>query len=213
MSERAPVAHHFEDAEQQHEAATLGMWLFLVTEVMFFGGLFTGYLVYRLQRPAAFIEASSHLYVSIGAINTFVLLTSSLTMALAVRSASLGQRTVSIRFLLATIAMGLMFLVFKAIEYTLDIRDGLLPGYNLQAEMFDDPGGATMFLIFYFITTALHSLHMIIGIGVLSVIVVLSRRGWFSPQNYNGVEMTGLYWHFVDIVWIFLFPLYYLIGW
>jgi cytochrome c oxidase subunit 3 len=207
----AALAHQFEDAEQQREAATLGMWVFLITEIMFFGGLFTGYAVYRYAYFEGFAEASRRLSVVLGAINTAVLICSSLTMALAVRGAQLGRRKGLIGFLLATILLGSLFLGIKAVEYSHKLHEGLLPGTG-----FTFPGplapAAEIFFSLYFTMTGLHALHMVIGIGLLALLVVQAWRGRFSQEYYAPVELIGLYWHFVDIVWIYLFPLLYLVS-
>jgi cytochrome c oxidase subunit III len=205
------LAHQFDNPEQQYEASTLGMWVFLATEILFFGGLFTGYAVYRSSYPQAFAEASLHLDVVLGATNTAVLICSSLTMALAVRGAQLGQRRAVIGFLLFTILLGSVFLGIKAVEYSHKFHEHLVPG---RAFALEGPyaQNAELFFSFYFSMTGMHALHMIIGLGILAVLVFLSWRDRFSPEYYSPVELTGLYWHFVDIVWIFLFPLLYLIS-
>ena len=196
--------------EQQQETSTLGMWAFLVTEVMFFGGLFAAYTVYRYLYPHAFSEASHHLNYIIGAINTAVLIGSSMTMALAVRAAQLGQRRGQIVFLLLTIVLGSTFLGIKVFEYHEKFVHHLVPGRNFH---FEGPYGreAQIFFSLYFAMTGMHALHMIIGIGMLATLTVLAWRGNFSSEYYTPVELGGLYWHFVDIVWIYLFPLLYLI--
>ncbi len=207
------LAHHFDTPEQQYESARLGMWAFLATEVMFFGGLFMGYTVYRTAYPEVFAEASHHLPLWIGAINTGVLLCSSLTMALAVHAAQVGERKRLISFLLLTMLLGSVFLGIKAYEYYDKYQDKLMPFTGLPFHWEEaHPEQAEMFYNLYFAMTGFHALHMIIGIGVLAVLVVLSWRDWFSPEYFTPVEMTGLYWHFVDIVWVFLYPLLYLIG-
>ena len=205
------LAHQFDDVEQQHEASTLGMWVFLITEIMFFGGLFAGYTVYRNAYPEAFADASRHLGVVLGAINTAVLICSSMTMALAVQYAQVGRRKALVTFLLLTIALGSIFLGIKIVEYSHKFHEHLVPG---MAFSYEGPHAshAQLFFCFYFVMTGMHALHMIIGIAMLSVLVFLSWRGRFSPEYYSPVELTGLYWHFVDIVWIYLFPLLYLIG-
>lgn len=205
------LAHHFSDLEQQREASTLGMWAFLITEIMFFGGLFTGYAVYRAAYPEAFAEASHHLDVLLGSINTVVLIGSSLTMALAVHGAQVNDRKALIRFLLLTMFLGLVFLGIKLFEYAHKFEEQLVPGGNFSYAG-AHPQQVQLFFSFYFAMTGMHALHMIIGIGILSVLVILAWRGRFSSVYYSPVELTGLYWHFVDIVWIFLFPLLYLIG-
>lgn len=209
LVQRTPVAHHFEDFEQQHEANTLGMWTFLATEILFFGALFFGFYVYRSSYPAIFKEASHHLYMSIGAINTVVLLTSSLTVALAVQAGEQRQRRRMLWFMLATLVLGLAFLGFKGFEYFLDYREHLVPAFNFQWEG-AYAGTTQLFFVFYFIMTLVHALHMIIGISVLAVMTWLARRGYYDLDS-TPVELFGLYWHFVDIVWIFLFPTLYLL--
>ena len=205
------LAHHFDNLEQQHEAGTLGMWVFLITEIMFFGGLFTAYILYRTYHAAAFAAASAELDVTLGAINTVVLICSSLTMALAVYSAQTGSRSGQVGFLLTTIALGLAFLVIKFFEYKEKFDHHLVPGPSFGYAG-PDASERQMFFSIYFGMTGMHALHMIIGIGVLAVLTWRARLGRFTPEHHAPVELTGLYWHFVDIVWIFLFPLLYLIG-
>lgn len=204
-------AHHFDDVEQQHEASWLGMWVFLATEVMFFGGMFTGYFVYRHWYLQAFASASNHLDVLLGGINTAVLICSSFTMALAVHSAETDKRKPLIIFLLFTIVLGLAFLGIKFFEYYTKFEEHLVPGSSFRFEApFTDP--AEIFFSFYFAMTGMHAVHMLIGIGLLTTLVIQARWGRFSAFYHTPVELTGLYWHFVDIVWIFLFPLLYLLG-
>ena len=205
------LAHQFEDLEQQREVASLGMWLFLVTEVLFFGGLFLVYSVYRAWYPQAFAEASHELVVWAGTLNTVVLITSSLTMALAVHAAQTGHRRALIALLLATMAFGCVFLGVKAFEYRTEYLEHHIPGLGFQFEP-EQFLHAQIFFSLYFVMTGLHALHMIIGLGIMSVMVWMSWRGIITPEYYNPIEVSGLYWHFVDIVWIFLFPLLYLIG-
>ena len=202
--------HHFDTLEQQHEASTIGMWLFLVTEVMFFGGLFMAYLLYRVWYPAAWAEGSLELDILLGGINTAVLIGSSLTMAFAVRAAQTGQRKATVVWLILTMALGLVFLIIKFFEYQHKFELNHVPGPNFE---FEGPHAAQVqiFLSLYFAMTGLHALHMLIGFGLLSVIAWMAYKGRFSPEWYTPVEMSGLYWHFVDIVWIFLFPLLYLV--
>jgi cytochrome c oxidase subunit III len=202
--------HHFETMEQQAEAATLGMWLFLATEVMFFGGLLMAYLLYRVWYPQAWSEGSLELDIMLGGINTVVLIGSSLTMALAVRAAQTGQRRTTIVLLLATMALGLTFLVIKFFEYKHKFELNHVPGPNFHFEGPLAPQ-VEIFLSLYFALTGLHAIHMIIGFGMMAVILWMAIKGRFSPQWYTPIEMAGLYWHFVDIVWIFLFPLLYLV--
>jgi cytochrome c oxidase subunit 3 len=215
----AALAHHFENLKQQHEAATFAMWMFLATEVLFFGTLFTGYMVYRMEFPAEFSRGSNHLMVTAGGINTAIQLGSSLTMALAVSAARTGKRRVLVICLALTAILGTAFLGIKAWEWLTEYREALVPGLRFDLYRWsgaDDnlavnPKRVQMFFIFYFILTGLHGLHMIIGLGVLLVLLVLAARGRFSAERFTSVEVAGLYWHFVDIVWIFLFPLLYLV--
>ena len=213
---QAVLAHHFQNLEQQHEAATLGMWVFLATELLVFGALFTGYTVYRSQSPREFEEASARLNVLIGGVNTIVLLTSSLTMALAVHAARIGKQRGLVVCLAMTAALGALFMLLKAVEYYEDYHQKLVPVLAFQPGDWSghgvSPERVQLFLLFYYIMTGLHALHLVIGIGVLIGLAVLARRGRFSPGYYSPVEVAGLYWHFVDIIWIFLLPLLYLIG-
>ena len=207
--------HHFDDLEQQHEATSLGMWAFLATELLIFGGLFTGYTAFRIWYPADFALASSKLNVGIAAVNTVVLLTSSLTMALSVRSVQTGQRRKLLNCMVLTALLGAAFLALKAVEYHEDYVNKLMPPAAFDNK--DWPSDETaqhakLFLMFYYIMTGLHAVHLLIGIAVLGVITELARRNWFSPEHYSPIESWGLYWHFVDIVWIFLLPLLYLVG-
>jgi cytochrome c oxidase subunit III len=210
------LRHQFEDMEQQHEAGNLGMWVFLVTEILFFGGLFASYAIYRSLYFTGFEAGSRLLDVKLGATNTAVLIGSSLTMALAVHSAQTGKRKLLVFFLLLTIALGAVFLGIKYDEWATKWHHGLVPGLKWapDEEMRGNPplGSVEMFFCFYFFMTGLHALHMIIGVGIMSVMTLKSWREEFSPEYYAPIEVSGLYWHFVDIVWIFLFPLLYLIG-
>ena len=207
------LQHHFDTMDQQLEASTLGMWVFLVTEIMFFGGLFMAYLVYRSASPEAFQEASAHLDIRWGAFNTAVLIFSSLTMALAVRAAQTNlARTVQVGWLIATMFLGLVFLGVKVIEYADKFEHHIVPGPHFDKAAWVHPAGVEQFYSLYFIMTGLHALHMVIGIGLMTVIAIMAWRKQFDGVYYTPVEVSGLYWHFVDIVWIFLFPLLYLIG-
>jgi cytochrome c oxidase subunit III len=206
------LQHHFDDMAQQAEASTLGMWVFLVTEIMFFGGLFMAYLLYRYRSPEGFAEASNHLNVIWGATNTIVLIVSSLTMAMAVRSAQTSARPkVQVGWLLATMTFGAAFLGIKAIEYADKFKHHLVPGPNFHWEG-TYASAAEQFYSLYFAMTGLHALHMIIGLGIMTVITAMAWWRQFDEHYYTPIEVAGLYWHFVDIVWIFLFPLLYLIG-
>jgi len=205
------LAHHFETLEQQSSAATFGMWAFLVQEVMFFGGLFTTYLVYRGLYPDAFFEGSHHLPIAWGTLNTAVLIGSSLTMALAVRAAQLGNGRRTALFILSTMGLAAVFLGVKSIEYAGKFHDGLVPGVHWAPGPDADPH-LHLFYALYFIMTGMHAVHMLVGLGLMVIVALRARRGHYSAQNYIGVEVLGLYWHFVDLVWIFLFPLLYLLS-
>ena len=202
-------AHQFDSAEHQHSASQLGMWVFIAQEILFFGGLFLVYTVYRFSYPQAFAQASHHLDVTLGCFNTAVLIGSSLTMALAVHGAQLGRRWTQVVFLILTIVLGSIFLGVKTIEYGHKFHEHLVPGASF---VFEGDFHAQIFFSLYFVMTGLHALHMIIGIAILSVLVWQAFRGAYDSHYYSPVELTGLYWHFVDIIWIFLFPLLYLIG-
>jgi cytochrome c oxidase subunit 3 len=213
------LAHQFEDLAQQHDADTFGIWLFLVTEIMFFGGAFASYAIYRFFYFPAFATGSHILDLRLGVLNTAVLLGSSLTMALAVRSAQAGDRRALVLFLLLTMALGGVFLGVKAIEYNQKFVEHIVPGldWGPGGEVLAHlaPGGldhAQLYFIFYFALTGLHGLHMIVGLGLLGWLALRARRGQCTPVYFAPVEVVGLYWHFVDIVWIFLFPLLYLVG-
>jgi cytochrome c oxidase subunit III len=203
------LAHHFETLAQQREANMLGMWAFLATEVLFFGGLFTVYFVFRATYPATFDEASHHLDPLRGAINTVILLTSSLTMALAVHASELRNRRRMVMMMGATLVLGLAFLGIKATEYYTEYQDQLIPGLIFVWEGVDALQ-ARIFFSIYFIMTGLHAVHMIIGLAILLVMMIFGQRGIYEVDPMP-VERFGLYWHFVDIIWIFLFPLLYLI--
>lgn len=253
------LLHHFEDLEQQELTSNLGMWTFLATEVMFFGGLFLAFALYRGAYPREFSEAAQWLRVELGGLNTVVLLTSSLTMAMAVRESQLRRRKPAVYYLLGTIALGVVFLGIKAMEWTEDYHEHLMPGVNFRWEgpppkfaakdqaaearrrdteppaerpgdspgivspslepsyrgemsLAPRPGRAQMFFVLYFFMTGLHAIHMIIGIAIVGVVAYLTWTGWLSGAGSQQIEVTGLYWHFVDIVWVFLYPLLYLIG-
>jgi cytochrome c oxidase subunit 3 len=203
--------HQFNDAAQQRDAATFGMWVFLATEVLFFGGLFMGYTAYRFAYPAAFAEASRHTLLPFGGTNVAVLLISSATMAFAVRAAREKQRAALTWLLLATAVLGVTFLVIKGFEYTREIHEHLLPGSSFH---FEGPHAAhaEMFFYLYFLMTGVHALH--VTIGVVLIVVFGLRARWTSSLAgiETSVDLLGLYWHFVDIVWVFLFPLIYLVN-
>jgi cytochrome c oxidase subunit 3 len=215
--------HHFENMEEQREASSLGMWLFLITEIMFFGGMFAAYLVYRYWYYGAFVAGSTSLNVLYGGFNTAVLIGSSLTMAMAVHSAAIGKQKLLITFLVLTLILGCVFLGVKAVEYHDKYTEHHIPGQHFsfdkyetmsgaEAEYKGDQGQAQIFFSLYFALTGMHALHMVVGAGLLTTLIIMSLRGMFSASYYTPVENIGLYWHFVDIVWIFLFPLLYLIN-
>jgi len=269
------LAHHFDDMEQQSQAASFGMWIFLAQEIMFFGGLFCGYTVYRAKFPEAFSAGSFSLAIHWGLFNTVVLIGSSLTMALAVRAAQLGRKAGIIKWLVITMVLGCVFLGVKVIEYKAKIDHHMIPGQHFEFhgggkfvvaghgdegaagghgeveathaepdEATDhdapaddhgetaadvdhaesthegnghgvvevDPNQVEIFVGFYFLMTGMHALHMVIGVGLIIWLLVLTTKNRFAAEYYTPIEMFGLYWHFVDIVWIFLFPLLYLIG-
>jgi len=205
------LAHQFDDPEQQKQAGALGMWVFLATEILFFGGLFAAYTVYHLANPEAFAAASNELDVKLGFANTLVLICSSFTMATAVFNAQRGNRKWLIIFMCATVVLGLVFLGVKAVEYAQKFEHHLVPGPHFSMEG-TDSNKAQIFFSLYFAMTGLHALHMIIGAGMMIVLIVMAWKDRFSPEYHTPVELGGLYWHFVDIIWIFLFPLLYLLG-
>jgi cytochrome c oxidase subunit III len=243
------LANQFDSMEQQQDASTFGMWVFLLTEIMMFGGLFTAYLIYRLKYYPAFVAGSTSISVSWGFANTLVLIGSSFTMAMAVWSAQTGRKKGQIWFLIGTMILGAAFLGVKAKEYYDKYEEchipGLGAGHQVIGKPFNTWGGCDIknpklgniaeeireknpnepeasaaqtakqteiFFGFYFAMTGLHAFHMVIGLGLLSWLLLRATRGEFGPQYFTPVELGGLYWHFVDIVWIFLFPLLYLIS-
>jgi len=206
---RTLLAEQFDTLEQQHESSRLGLWTFLATEVLFFGGLFLAYIVYRHAYPHQFALASRHTNLLLGTLNTAVLLTSSLTMALAVQAAQLGRAKALFRYLAVTLLLGLGFLAIKGLEYHEHFADHLVPGPHYA--MVSQPK-TQLFFWLYFVMTGLHAIHVIVGLGVIGVLLRLSTKPRFAADYYTPVEMGGLYWHFVDIVWVFLYPLLYLIN-
>ncbi len=229
------LAHHFEDRSQQDEAHSLGIWVFLATEIMFFGGLFLAFTIYHVLYPDAFGLASSRLDVTWGVINTIVLLFSSFTMAMAVHSAQVGNQKKLIGFLVVTLLCAVAFMGIKSIEWTEKFQHHLVPGPNfefvlndphaaaaghplstqhMEAALARDPHverHAQMFFVIYFCLTGLHGVHVIIGMGVIIWMIIRARKREFSSQWSTPIELTGLYWHLVDVIWIYLFPLIYLI--
>ena len=212
MHAEGTIEQQFHSAAQQRDAATLGMWVFLATEVLFFGGMFLGYTAYRFAHPRVFLEASNHTIVALGGINTAVLLISSYLMALAVHAAEERRSVVSGGFMAATAFLGAVFLVIKGFEYRQEYHEGLFPGPASFHYEGLDPETARMFFYLYFLMTGVHALHVFIGVCLI---------GWFSLRSFftlrpadlaTSVDLLGLYWHFVDLVWVFLFPLIYLVG-
>lgn len=205
--------HHFYTPEQQHAASKLGMWFFMGQEILFFSGLFMAYFAFRYFYPATFLSAHEHLSIPMGAFNTWVLITSSLTMALAVRAGQTGEQGKLRMHLLLTIAFACVFLVVKYFEYSAKIKAGLVPlsFFGMEFNAAGMPDNAHLFFALYFIMTGLHGLHVIVGIGLLAWIYINARRGDYGADYYTPIENVGLYWHFVDLVWIFLFPLLYLV--
>jgi len=213
------LQHQFVDMQQQRDATTLGMWLFLATEIMFFGGMFLAYLVYRNWYYPEFAAGSRSIDIYLGTINTAVLICSSLTVAMAVRAAALGKRQLCVAFLLATLVFGLAFLGIKGKEWYDKFEEHHIPGRSFNAEdiirdypqLHIEPAPTQIFFSLYFAMTGLHALHMIIGVGLFLYLTYHAWKGRYTPEYHNPLEIGGLYWHFVDIVWIYLFPLLYLI--
>jgi len=236
---RPELRHHFADEEQQRNAASLGMWWFLGTEIMFFGGMFCAYLIYRLKYFPEFAASSRSLDLTVGTLNTAVLICSSLTVAQAVRAAQLGKRKLQVPLLLATIFFGLVFLGVKAYEWNKKYKEHHIPTFDFNAKdlmrdnqklfgldkLQNDPSKAhelqekeaeiqqrsQIFFSLYFALTGMHAIHMVVGVGIFTVITWMAWKGRFTPEYHTPLEIAGLYWHFVDIVWIYLFPLLYLI--
>jgi cytochrome c oxidase subunit III len=203
------LAEQFEDIAQQRAAASLGMWVFLGTEVMFFGGLFLAFAVARFLHADSFSQAAKHLDIVAGSINTAILLTSSFTTALAVEALKQGNKKRVTNLLLVSIALGSMFLAIKGYEYHEKWTEGLFPGTTFAV---GQPATNQLFFLFYFILTGFHALHLLIALGVAAVMVWLLHTARVTPTRYMPMEVSALYWHFVDIVWVFVFPILYLIG-
>jgi len=210
-SHSSHLAHHFSDMEQQQDSAKLGMWIFLLTEVLLFGGLFVAYVVYRSWYPTLFINAHKELSLVLGSINTVVLISSSVTMALAIREIQCNRRRSSMLFLVATLVCALAFLVIKYFEYSHKFHVGQLPGkfYTFTGIAGDNPH---IFFSCYFMMTGLHGVHVLAGMGAITWVLWKTKKRQLSSEYYTPMEMTGLYWHLVDLIWIYLFPLFYLIG-
>ncbi len=209
--ETPALREQFDTESQQKDASNLGMWIFLITEIMFFGGMFLAYTVYRSTYPASFGAASRTLDVVLGAVNTAVLLCSSFTMVMAVRAGQLGRRRSVAVFLILTLLLGMAFLGIKGVEWTTKFQEHHVPGPSFHMEGVARQGPAQLFFSLYFAMTGLHALHMVIGVLLISFLLFENWRGKFSPKYYTPIDVVGLYWHFVDIIWIYLFPLLYLI--
>ncbi len=213
------LLHHFSTAEQQRNASSLAMWLFLATEVMFFGGMFCAFLIYRYWYYNEFAAGSRSLDITLGTVNTAVLICSSLTVAMGVRAAQMGKRKLLVILLLATLVLGLVFLGVKGVEWHAKFVEHHIPGSSFSVadlindypQLSIDPKHAQIFFSLYFAMTGMHALHMIIGVGLFSYLTYKAWKGAYGPGYYTPIEMGGLYWHFVDIIWIYLFPLLYLI--
>ncbi|MFY9743586.1 MAG: cytochrome c oxidase subunit 3 family protein [Candidatus Sulfotelmatobacter sp.] len=217
---RPELLHHFADVTQQRNAASLGMWVFLATEVMFFGGMFCAYLVYRTAYFGDFAAASKSIDATLGATNTGVLICSSLTVVLAVWAAQTARRALLVSMLVVTMLFGLAFLGIKGKEYYDKFEEHHVPGASFSFDHvpipghsgeYADPRHAEIYFSLYFVMTGLHALHMIVGLGIFTWLLIMAWKGRFTPEYYTPVEIGGLYWHFVDIIWIYLFPLLYLI--
>ena len=207
----SPLQHHFTNFAQQYEAASMAMWCFLITEILFFGGVFLAYAIYREMYPLAFAVGSHHLSIFLGCLNTAVLISSSFTMVLGVHAARMGKKNLTSLYLFLTLVLGCVFLGVKAIEYHDKFINHLVPNDTFHFHGFEGPG-IRIFYSLYFALTGLHALHMVIGAVILIIILIQNMNGKFSAEYNSPIDMFGLYWHFVDIVWIFLFPLLYLIG-
>jgi len=222
VSKPAYVDEQFQDMEQQAHSATLGMWVFLATEILFFGALFAAYIVCRTRWPDDFAQGSRNLKEWIGGLNTFLLLLSDLCMVLAVREASWGRNR-GVQLLLGiAILLSVAFLCMKGLEYTMEVNEGLFPGSHFSTippdqmslpavDQHPRPRQMQLFMFFYFVMTAVHAIHIIIGIGLMLTLIWMARRKMFSQDYFDPVDMVGLYWHFVDIVWVFLYPALYLL--
>ena len=214
------LRHHFYTEEQQRDASNLGMWIFLGTEVMFFGGLFCAYLIYRLMYFGDFGAASKSIDAALGGANTAVLICSSLTVVLAIWGAQTARRGLMLSMLVLTMLFGLAFLGVKGYEYYQKFQEHHVPGPSFSFENVPIPGHpdqhanprhAEIFFSLYFIMTGLHALHMVVGLGIFTWLLIMAWRGRFTPEYHTPLEIGGLYWHFVDMIWIYLFPLLYLI--
>jgi cytochrome c oxidase subunit 3 len=211
MNGKTRPVMQFETLQREHEAARVGTWVFLSTEVLFIGALFASYTMMRVDYPTAFAEASRHTKLVLGTVNTAILLTSSLTMAMAVRAGMLGDNRGIFRWLLVTLLLGFAFLGVKGLEYYQEYQEGFVPGLKFDYTG-PDPRHVALFYFLYFVMTGLHAVHLFVGTGLVLAVALMARAGRFNADYSTPVEMVGLYWHFVDIVWIFLYPLIYLVS-
>ncbi len=205
------VPHHFDSAKQAFDASKLGIWIFLVTEILLFGGLFVAYIVLRALYPVAFHESSHHLNRVMGAINTVVLICSSFTMAMAINATRRDDPNRANQYLLTTFFCAVIFMVIKYMEYAHKFHEGMLPGLHFTYAGIEHPHAALFFSL-YFMMTGLHGIHVLVGMGLIMWCLIRSNKGHFGSEYYTPVEMTGIYWHLVDLIWIYLFPLLYLVG-
>lgn len=211
VDRRVAHSHHFDSMEQEHESGKQGVWLFMATEIMMFGGLFVGYFIYRMKYPEAWVEGGSLLSWKLGALNTLVLLFSSFTMAQAVTETMKGENKKALNLVMITTLCACAFMVVKYFEYSGKIHHGLFPGLDIWDPSAVQNEGTRLFLLFYFLMTGLHGFHILVGVGLMFWLMKRLKNDEFSPKYYTAVEGVGLYWHIVDIIWIYLFPLMYLI--
>jgi cytochrome c oxidase subunit 3 len=206
------VEEHFASAEQQRETAKLGMWTFLLTELLLFSGLFVSALILRVLHPHSVTAAALHLKYWIGATNTAVLIVSSFTMSIAIELSRLGRQLLMVRFMLITAAIGVVFMCLKGFEYYRDFAEHMTPFLPWRTYALEGDPASRLFTDLYFITTGLHAIHLTIGISVVSVMAWLATREGFLQRHQNRIEITGLYWHFIDLIWIVVFPTLYLLN-
>jgi len=207
-----PLAHHFSDPDQQLESNKLGMWLFLATEILLFGGLFCAYIIYRSLHPEAFYECHKLLDWKLGGLNTIILLVSSLTAAMAIRAAQVNdQKGIKLNIIITLVCAATFLFIKWTFEWPAKFEHGFLPGYNFMGDV-ANPDQAHIFFGLYFLMTGLHAIHVIIGMIVFTWLLVKTNKGQFHSGWWQPLELGGLYWHIVDLIWIFLFPLFYLAG-
>lgn len=205
------TAHHFDNAEAEYHASKLGVWVFLMTEILMFGGLFVGYIIYHQLMPETFAKGATFLDWKLGSLNTIVLIFSSLTMALSIYYAQIGKKMMVLYNLYITFFCGVIFMIVKAFEYSHKIHEGLLPG-GLFNHATDGVANLPIYFSFYFCMTGLHGSHVLVGMGLIAWLIVRAHKGHFGPKYFTPLECVGLFWHLVDLIWIYLFPLLYLVG-